>query len=214
MKKDLTELVFILDRSGSMGGLELETIQGYNNMLKKQKNGKGEVIVTTVLFDHLVEILHKRVNLNQIKPITHDDYFVRGSTALLDAVGQSISYTVNIHKSLSKEERPEKTLFVITTDGFENASKEYTYSKVKRLINIQKERYKWEFIFLGANIDAIETSKQFGINANMAANFHADKEGTNLNYEVISDAITEFRVKKSMNTNWKKKIEDDFTNRK
>ena len=192
MKKTLTELVFILDRSGSMSGLESDTIGGYNAMLQKQKKGSGEVIITTVLFDDRYELLHDRVDLRTVEPMTDHEYFVRGTTALLDAVGKTISSISNAQKRTIEGERADNVLFVITTDGMENASREFTYEKVRNMIEQQKSKYGWEFLFLGANIDAIATANLFGIEEDRAANFHADSDGTQLNYEVISETISSY----------------------
>ena len=213
MKKDLTELVFILDKSGSMSGLESDTIGGYNAMLKKQQEQPGEAIVTTVLFDDKYELLHDRINIKGIKPITDKEYFVEGCTALLDAIGKTIRKIDNAQKHTSEEERAEKVMFVITTDGMENASQEYSYDKVKTMVEKQKKEYGWEFIFLGANIDAAETAGRFGISADRAANYHADSEGTNLNFAVVSDAVSHIRAKKAMAPDWKDRIDEDFKTR-
>lgn len=193
MKKDLTELIFILDRSGSMGGLESDTIGGYNAMLKKQMEAEGSAYITTVLFDDEYELLHDRINLKGVKPITEKEYFVRGTTALLDAFGKSIQKIVNVQRNTSDDEKAEKVLFVITTDGLENASREYSYTKVRAMIEKQKSRYGWEFIFLGANIDAVSEAEKFGIDSSRAAQFHNDKDGIELNYKVVSEAICELR---------------------
>ena len=214
MKKNLTELVMILDRSGSMSGLESDTIGGYNSMLKKQRETEGDVLVSTVLFDHEIEVLHDRVPLDQVPEITEIDYYVRGCTALLDAVGGAIHHIGNVHKYAREEDRPEKTIFVITTDGMENASHQYSYDRVKQMVERQKEKYGWEFLFLGANIDAIETAGRFGISADRAANYHRDHEGTTLNYEVLSDAVSEMRCCSApIGGGWKKRIEEDFRKR-
>ncbi len=213
MKKGLTELVFILDRSGSMSGLESDTIGGYNAMIEKQKNEKGEAILTTVLFDDRYELLHDRMNIQGTLPITEKEYFVRGTTALLDAIGNTINKIGNAHKHTIEEERPEHTMFVITTDGMENASREFNYKKVREMIEQQKRKYGWEFIFLGANIDAIATAEQFGINEDRATNYHADSEGTLLNYEVISETISSLRTSSSIAENWKDRIEEDYNKR-
>lgn len=212
MKK--TEIVFILDRSGSMSGLEADTIGGYNSMLKKQKDTQGEAIVTTVLFDDDYEVVHNRTNIEKILPISEKEYFVRGSTALLDAVGKSVSKTINSIKNTKKAEQPDKVMFVIITDGMENSSKEYTYQKLKKMIDHQKKQYKWEFIFLGANIDAIATAAQFGIDEDRAVNYNADSEGTQLNYAVVSELIVNMRTKSIIDDNWKEKIDEDYKNRK
>ena len=174
MKKNLTELVFILDRSGSMSGLEDDTIGGFNAMIEKQKREPGEAYVSTVLFDNISEVIHDRVDIQRIEPLTRNQYYVRGSTALLDAVGCAIHHIGNVHKYAREEDRPEKTLFVITTDGMENASGKYSYEKVRSMIERQKEKYGWEFIFLGANIDATKEAARFGIRADHAANYNAD----------------------------------------
>ena len=214
MKKDLTELVMILDRSGSMGGLESDTIGGYNSMLKKQSGTAGEVLVSTVLFDDVSEVLYDRVPLSEMPQMTEKDYYVRGCTALLDAIGRAIRHIGNIHKYAREEDRPEKTIFVITTDGMENASREYSYDRVKSMVERQKERYGWEFLFLGANIDAVKTAGRCGISADRAANYHHDRRGTALNYEVLADTVCEMRVSsKRVGANWKKRIDEDFKNR-
>ena len=214
MKKNLTELVMILDRSGSMSGLEDDTIGGYNSMLKKQRETEGEVLVSTVLFDDYTEVLHDRVPLDRVPEMTGEDYYVRGCTALLDAVGGAIRHIGNVHKYAREEDRPEKTIFVITTDGMENASCEYSYDRVKQMVERQKEKYGWEFLFLGANIDAIETAGRFGISADRAANYNSDHEGTALNYDVLADAVSDMRCCASrIDAGWKKRIEEDFKNR-
>lgn len=189
MKKGLTEIVFILDRSGSMAGLEEDTIGGFNSMLKKQKKGEGKAIVSTVLFDDEVEILHDRKKLKKIDPITGEDYYVRGCTALLDAVGGAIHHIGKVHKDLPDDEVPEKTLFIITTDGLENASRKYDYKQVKKMIERQKKKYHWEFIFMGANIDAVEVAGRFGVDKKRAVNYHADSVGTKLNFKAMSNLV-------------------------
>lgn len=213
MKKGLTELVFILDRSGSMSGLESDTIGGYNAMLEKQKNEPGEAIITTVLFDDKYELLHDRIGLRGIDPITDGEYFVRGSTALLDAVGKTINKIGNVQKHISDDEMAEHVMFVITTDGMENASREFSYEKIRQMIECQKIKYGWEFIFLGANIDAVATAERFGISKDRAANYNADSEGTLLNYEVISEAVSCMRASCTISENWKDRIEQDFKKR-
>ncbi len=214
MKKNLTELVMILDRSGSMGGLESDTIGGYNSMLKKQREAEGEVLVSTVLFDDRTEVLYDRVPLEKLPQMTEKEYYVRGCTALLDAVGGAVRHIGNVHKYAREEDRPEKTIFVITTDGLENASREYSYDRVKKMVERQKEKYGWEFLFLGANIDAIETAGRFGITADRAANYHSDRKGTALNYEVLADAVCEMRVSAApISAKWKKRIDEDFRKR-
>ena len=197
MKKGLTEIVFILDRSGSMGGLENDTIGGYNSMIAKQKTEEGEALISTVLFDNETEILHDRVPLDKVEPITEKEYYVRGSTALLDAVGGAIHHIGNIHKYARPEDVPEKTLFIITTDGMENSSRNYSYAKVKKMIERQKEKYHWEFIFLGANIDAVSVANQFGVDRHHAVRYECDGAGTALNYQVMSKMVSCARACKS-----------------
>ena len=191
MRKNLTEMVFILDRSGSMQGLEKDTIGGFNGMIKKQKNVEGEALISTVLFDHESVVLHDRINIREIRPMTGGDYTVRGCTALLDAIGGAIHHIGNVHKYARKEDVPEKTLFVIITDGMENASKNYTSEQVKQMIERQKAKYGWEFLFLGANIDAVETAKQFGIAKERAVSYRSDSVGTELNYSERSNVRDE-----------------------
>jgi len=213
MQKELTELVFILDKSGSMSGLEDDTIGGFNAMLAKQQKESGQAIVTTVLFDDKYELLHDRISINGIRPITDKEYCIGGSTALLDAVGKTIDKIGNAQKYTSEDQRAGKVVFVITTDGMENASREYSYDKIRQMIEHQKARHDWEFIFLGANIDAISTAAKFGIHADRAANYHADGQGTSLNYSVVSSAVSEIRACKSLDENWKEKIDADFKHR-
>ena len=214
MKTNITEMVFILDRSGSMSGVESDTIGGYNSLLEKQKKEQGKAVVTTVLFDDSYELLHDRIDIQGITPITNNEYFVRGTTALLDAVGKTIQKIGNAQKHTNEELRADKVMFVITTDGMENASREYTYEKIKKLIDRQKTKFNWEFIFLGANIDAIETAARFGIDADRAANYHADSKGTRLNYESVSFAVSDIRANKNIDEKWKKRIDDDYIERK
>ena len=210
----MTELVFILDRSGSMSGLEKDTIGGFNSMLEKQRKEPGDAVVSTVLFDNEIEVIHDRVVIADVPNLTDKEYFVRGCTALLDAVGGAIHHIGNVHKYARKEDVPEKTLFIITTDGMENASHHYTYDKVRQMIERQKERYGWEFLFLGANIDATAEAKRFGIDESMAANYHCDEVGTVLNYEVISEAITSVRTSAApLSADWKKRIDADYKKR-
>lgn len=213
MKKNLTEIVFILDRSGSMSGLEEDTIGGFNSMIEKQKHEDGEALVSTVLFDNTSEVIHDRVDVRRIKPMTNRDYTVRGCTALLDAIGGAIHHIGNVHKYARAEDVPEHTLFVITTDGMENASHHYTAERVRQMIERQKNRYGWEFLFFGANIDAVETARHFGIGADRAVNYHADHEGTRLNYEILSEAICTVRSSAPLGADWKKRIDEDYVNR-
>lgn len=194
MKKGLTEVVFILDRSGSMGGLETDTIGGYNAMLEKQKKEEGEAILSTVLFDDTIIVLHDRKNIREVEPITEKEYYVRGCTALLDAVGGAIRHIKHIHKHMDPDEVPEKTLFIITTDGMENASRRYTYEKVKKMVEKQKEKRHWEFIFMGANIDAVKVAGNFGIQASRAVRYKSDSKGTRLNYDVMSRMVSRARA--------------------
>ena len=213
MKRNLTEIVFILDRSGSMAGLEKDTIGGFNSMINRQKTAPGEAVISTVLFDSETQVIHDRVNLKNIAPMTEKDYFVRGCTALLDAIGGAIHHIGNVHKYAREEDRPEKTMFIITTDGMENASRKYSSDRVKQMIERQKSKYGWEFLFLGANIDAVETAGHFGIQADRAVNYHSDKQGTALNYEVLSDAITSVRASRPLQSNWKQRIDEDYESR-
>ena len=214
MKKNLTELVFILDRSGSMGGLEADTIGGFNAMLGKQRKEPGEALVSTVLFDSEVQVIHDRVPLDRVPPLTEREYFVRGCTALLDAVGGAIHHIGNVHKYAREEDRPEKTLFVITTDGLENASRRYTYEKVKAMIERQRKQYGWEFLFLGANIDAAREAARFGIRPDCAANYYADSIGTEAVYESVCEAVCQVRHSAPLAADWKRKIDADFKGRK
>ena len=214
MKKNLTELVMILDRSGSMNGHESDTIGGYNSMLKKQRETEGEVLVSTVLFDDKSEVLYDRVPLEKLPEMTEKEYYVRGCTALLDAVGGAIHHIGNVHKYAREEDRPEKTIVVITTDGLENASRRYTYDKVKQMVEHQKEKYGWEFLFLGANIDAFETAGRFGITEDRAANYNSDHEGTVLNYEVLAETVSRMRVASApIDGGWKERIDADYVAR-
>ena len=194
MKNNQTEIVFILDRSGSMGGLESDTIGGFNAMLDKQQAEPGTCRITTVLFDGQYEILHDRLDIKAVSPITEREYFVRGSTALLDAIGKTIHKISNAQRQSKPEYRADKVLFIITTDGMENASREYNYDIVKTQIEKQKSKYCWEFVFLGANIDAVTTASRFGIDRRHAQNFHNDSHGIELNYRVMSQAVADFRA--------------------
>ena len=214
MKKNLTELVFILDRSGSMAGLEADTIGGFNAMIDKQRQEAGEALVSTVLFDNETEVIHDRADLQKVPQLTRKEYYVRGCTALLDAVGGAIHHIGNVHKYAREEDRPEKTVFVITTDGMENASQRYTYEKVKQMITRQQQTYGWEFLFLGANIDAAAEAARFGIHPDFAANYHADHQGTAVIYEAVSEAVCSARACKPMSAAWKKSIDEDFNTRR
>ena len=209
----MTELVFILDRSGSMSGLERDTVGGFNSMLEKQKKEDGKAVVSTVLFDHESVVIHDRLPLDQVPRMTEEEYFTRGCTALLDAVGGAIHHIGNVHKYAREEDRPEKTLFVITTDGMENASRKYSYDRLKTMIERQKEKYGWEFIFLGANIDAAREAARFGIGADRAANYNADSVGTAVIYEAVSEAVCSVRASKPMSDAWRRKVDEDYKKR-
>ena len=214
MKKNLTELVFILDRSGSMAGLERDTIGGFNAMIEKQKKGPGEAFVSTVLFDNVSEVIHDRVDIRKIQPMTRNEYYVRGCTALLDAVGNAIHHIGNVHKYAREEDRPEKTLFIITTDGMENASRQYTYDRLKAMIERQKAKYGWEFLFLGANIDAAKEAARFGIDRDHVADYHADSTGTAVIYEAMNDAVCNVRASRPMSADWKRRVDEDYKKRR
>lgn len=216
MRVGMIELVFILDRSGSMSGLESDTIGGFNSMLRKQKAESGDAVVTTVLFDSTYELLHDRFPIGQVKPITDRDYFTMGCTALLDAVGSAIQKTINAQKHMSPDMRAEKVIFVIITDGLENSSLEYSYDDIKRMIKHQKEKYGWEFMFLGANMDAVAEAARFGVTADRAVTYECDSEGLELTYDVVGDALCAMRCTQEPNVGaeWKKRIEEDYQNRR
>jgi len=217
MKTNFTELVFILDRSGSMGGLESDTIGGFNSMLAKQQAEPGECRITTVLFDDKYEVLHDRVDIKAVRKITDSDYFVRGCTALLDAMGTTIKKMNKVRKSTAEKHQADKVVFIITTDGMENASREYTYDKIKSMVKQQKKKHNWEFIFLGANIDAIDVANRVGIAKNRTQNFHNDSAGVMLNYAVVSETVAMHRAAPacaSIPDNWGDKISSDFKSRK
>ena len=213
MKKNLTEIVFILDRSGSMAGLEKDTIGGFNAMIEKQRAEDGEAYISTVLFDNTTEVIHDRLSLEKVPELTEKEYYVRGCTALLDAVGKSIHHIGNVHKYAREEDRPEKTVFVITTDGMENASREYTYERVRQTIEYEKEKHGWEFLFLGANIDAAKEAARFGITEDRAANYHADHQGTAVIYEAMNEAVRSVRACRPMSADWKRRVDEDYKKR-
>jgi len=213
MKKNLTEMVFILDKSGSMAGLEADTIGGFNSMIERQRKAEGEAIVSTVLFSNNSTVIHDRVDVRKVEPMTDRQYFVGGGTALIDAIGGAIHHIANVHKYAREEDRPEHTVFVITTDGMENASHRYSSDEVKAMVRKEKEQYGWEFLFLGANIDAVETAARFGIGRDRAVNFHSDSRGQALNYKVVSEAVCQVRCNAPLGTDWKDEIEEDFWSR-
>ena len=210
---NITELVFILDRSGSMAGLEADTIGGFNAMIEKQRNEEGECFVSTVLFDNYTEVLHDRVKLSEIQPMTDKEYTVRGSTALIDALGGAIHHIGNVHKYARPEDVPAHTMFIITTDGMENASHKYSSERVKSMIQRQKEKYGWEFLFIGANIDAVETAARYGIDRDRAVNYNADKEGTRIVYESVAKAVCSVRNCAPLSADWSDEIDADYKKR-
>jgi len=213
VKNNITELVFILDKSGSMTGLESDTIGGFNSMIERQKKQDGECYVSTVLFDSESKVLHDRVKLSTVPLMTDNDYVVGGCTALVDAIGGAIQHIKNIHKYAREEDVPEHTMFVITTDGLENASHTYTSNQVKKMIEHQKEKYGWEFLFIGANIDAVETAERYGISKDRAVNYNADKQGTQVLYETVSDAVYSIRDCGGIQPNWSADIDADYKRR-
>lgn len=217
MKKGLVEIVFILDRSGSMSGLEKETIGGFNSTIEKQRNEPGEAYISTVLFDNQMDVIHDRVPIQNILPLTTKEYFARGSTALLDAIGNAIHHIGNVHKYARDEDRPEKTIVIITTDGYENASRKYSLDRVRMMVERQKTKYGWEFLFLGANIDSIETARSFGIDEHHATNYMPDSTGMEKLYDAEERFIRlhrcEFPSEKDF-AEWKKEVEADYRNRK
>lgn len=213
IRNNITELVFIIDRSGSMAGLEADTIGGFNAMIEKQKKQDGKCYVSTVLFSNDSEVVHDRVSLNEIRAMTADDYLVGGCTALIDAIGSAIHHIGNVHKYAREEDVPENTMFVITTDGMENASRKYSSDKVKAMIERQKEKYGWEFLFIGANIDAVETAARYGIGADRAVNYNADKEGTSIVYEAVANAACCMRASVPLDESWSRRINEDYERR-
>ena len=213
MKKNLTELVFILDRSGSMRGLEADTIGGFNGMIERQRGEAGEALVSTVLFDNVSEVIHDRVNLRNIAPLTDREYSVRGCTALLDAIGGAVHHIGNVHKYAREEDRPGKTIFVITTDGMENASRRYNYADVQKMVKHEQEKYGWEFLFLGANMDAISAARRFGIREDRAVRYECDGAGTALNFAVVGQTIAKARKGCAIEADWCAEIADDYEKR-
>ena len=213
MKKDLTELVFILDRSGSMSGLEEDTIGGFNSMIEKQKKEDGECLVSVVLFDNDCSVLYDRVPISEVPVMTDREYYTRGCTALLDAMGGAIHHIGNVHKYARAEDVPEKTVFVVTTDGMENASRFYSADKVRQMVKHEQEKYGWEFLFLGANIDAVETARRYGLREGHAVRFRNDKEGIDLNYKVMSETIAHVRKCKEVPIGWVEEIKADYIKR-
>lgn len=213
MNSNLTEIVFVLDRSGSMSGLEQDTIGGFNSMLQKQKAETGDAVVSTVLFDHECQVIHDRVPIAKVEPLTEKQYFTRGSTALLDALGGAIHHIGNVHKYAREEDRPEKTIFIITTDGFENASRRYTAERVRSMVKHEQEKYGWEFLFLGANIDAITVARDYGIAADRAVRYECDERGTELNFDTITTVLSSVRRREDIVPGWKASIEKDYKNR-
>ena len=213
MKNNMTELVFILDRSGSMAGLESDTVGGFNAMIQKQKKQEGECLVSTVLFDHQSRVIHDRILLADVPPMTEEDYAVGGCTALLDAVGSAIKHIGNIHKYAGKQDVPAHTLFVIMTDGQENASRCYDAAQIREMIGRQKEKYGWEFMFIGANIDAVETARVYGIGRERAVNYHADSKGTRVVYDAVSSLVDTVRADEPIGEQWSKNIDEDYRSR-
>lgn len=209
----MTEIIFILDRSGSMEGLEADTIGGFNSMMRKQASEPGDALVSTLLFDNDVEVIHDRLNIKDVPEITSKEYYVRGCTALLDAVGGAIKHISMIHKYARKEDIPEKTLFIITTDGMENASRLYSYDDVRSMVEHQKSKYGWEFIFLGANIDAAAEASRYGIDSSMAVNYNCDSKGMKISFKVMEDVVRSYRNTCEVPKGWRKRIDYDFKSR-
>lgn len=214
MKNNITEMVFILDKSGSMSGLESDTIGGFNSMIKKQKEKDGKAFVSTILFSDSSTVVHDRIDISEVKPMTDEDYCVGGCTALVDAIGGAIRHIETIHKYARKEDVPENTIFIITTDGMENASHKYSSEEVKKMIEREKEKNGWEFLFVAANIDAVETASHFGIGSDRAVNYHADGCGTGVVYEALECAVSQVRSGKKLSGKWSRKINEDYNNRK
>lgn len=214
MKTDVTEMIFILDKSGSMSGLEEDTIGGFNSMLEEQKDVDGDAIISTVLFNNRHQVIHNRLDIKEVTPLTRREYRVGGSTALLDSIGRAINKIKLVYADTLREHRPDKVIFVITTDGHENSSREFSYSQIKKLIEQVQERYNWEFLFLGANIDAVSEARKFGIDKSRAVRYHSDKKGTKVNSETINKVMTSYRTTSIIQENWKKEVEADYNSRK
>ena len=216
MKNNLTELIFILDRSGSMAGLEKDTIGGFNAMIRKQRDGVGKTLVTTMLFDQEYQFIHDRLPLEEVPELTEETYTVRGCTALLDAVGTVVDYLGIIHKYAREEDRPDRTLIVITTDGMENASRRFSYERVQELIRRGQEAYGWEILFLGANMDAAKEAGRMGIRKEWTADYHADPRGTAVVYDAVGDTIREARNNRCapVSAGWKRRIDEDYKKRR
>ena len=209
----MTEIIFILDRSGSMEGLEADTIGGFNSMMRKQASEPGDALVSTLLFDNDVEVIHNRLNIKDVPEITSKEYHVGGSTALLDAVGSAIKHIAKIHKYARKEDVPKKTLFIITTDGMENSSRRFSYKDVRKLVEHEKSKYGWEFIFLGANIDAAAEASRYGIDSSMAVNYNCDSKGMKISFKVMEDVVRSYRNTCEVPKGWRKRIDYDFNSR-
>ncbi len=212
MNNNLTEIVFILDRSGSMAGLEADTIGGFNAMLEKQKQEPGEALLSTVLFSDRSQVLYDRVDIRKVEPMTAQQYQVGGCTALLDAIGGAVHHIGNVHKYAREEERPGKTIFVITTDGMENASRIYSNEKVKKMVEHEQEKYGWEFLFLGADMDAFAVARSFGIREDRTVRYYKDRVGTELNFSVVDKTLSRFRATKEIDAEWCLEIDDHFSN--
>ncbi len=210
----MTEIIFILDRSGSMEGLEKDTIGGFNSMMKKQASVPGDALVSTLLFNNELEVIHDRINIKDVPELTSKEYYVGGGTALLDAVGSAIKHISKIHKYARKEDVPEKTLFIITTDGMENASRIFSYEDIKKMVELEKSKYGWEFIFLGANIDAAAEASRYGIDSSMAVNYNCDSKGMKISFKVMEDVVRSYRNTCEVPKEWRKLIDDDFKSRR
>ena len=213
MNNNLTEIVFILDRSGSMAGLEDDTIGGFNAMVEKQKKEPGEAFLSAVLFNTESEVIYDRVDIQKVEPMNDRQYRVGGCTALLDAIGSAVHHIANVHKYAREEDRSGKTIFVITTDGLENSSRKYTYADVQKMVSHEQEKYGWEFLFLGANMDAINEAKKFGFRSDRAVRYNCDSEGTSLNFAVVGKAISKARCGAAIEADWCAPIAADYEKR-